>query len=74
MNTTTQTTRLFLNDPSGNPYGHFSALPDTVIFAMNAGMYHRDRSPVGHYIEDGVELMRPGPGAGPRNVGMVPNG
>jgi uncharacterized protein YigE (DUF2233 family) len=27
-------------------------------FAMNAGMYHDDRRPVGHYVEDGVEEMR----------------
>ena len=51
-------------------------LPDVgeVVFAMNAGMYHADRSPVGHYIEDGVETMRVIPNAGPGNFGLLPNG
>ncbi len=66
--------RLFLNDQNGRPYGNFNALPDEVIFAMNAGMYHDDRRPVGHYVEDGVQTMRVIPGAGPGNFGMVPNG
>ena len=42
--------------------------------AMNAGMYHRDRSPVGLYVQDGVEaaplVLREGPG----NFGLLPNG
>ncbi|MGB1234288.1 MAG: hypothetical protein ACPG5U_00980, partial [Planktomarina sp.] len=50
--------RLFLKHSSGTVYGHFGALPGNVTFAMNAGMYHADRAPVGHYIEDGVEAMR----------------
>ena len=73
--------RLFLNGPSGAPLGHFAAI-DTVlaaqgkrlIFGMNAGMYHSDRSPVGHYVENGVEQMRVIAGAGPGNFGLVPNG
>lgn len=51
--------RLFLNDAAGAPYGEFGALKDalgadgeTLLFAMNAGMYRDDRSPVGLYIED----------------------
>lgn len=66
--------RLFLNKSDGTPYGHFSALPGKPRFAMNAGMYHADRSPVGHYIEDGQETMRVIPNAGPGNFGLLPNG
>ncbi len=76
-----QTLRLFLYDPSGAPYGHFSLIDEALAasgqrlgFAMNAGMYHEDRAPVGHYVEDGVEVMRVIPNAGPGNFGLLPNG
>lgn len=73
--------RLFLNDASGAPYGQFSTLEaalaeqgQTLAFAMNGGMYHDDRAPVGHYVEDGQEIMRVIPNAGPGNFGLLPNG
>ncbi|MEP4979129.1 phosphodiester glycosidase family protein [Ascidiaceihabitans sp.] len=73
--------RLFLYDPEGAPYGQFDkinralkAQGKTLGFAMNAGMYHDDRAPVGHYVEDGKELMRVIPNAGPGNFGLLPNG
>lgn len=73
--------RLFLNDETGRPFGHFSRLEDALaergealLFAMNGGMYHSDRRPVGLYIEDGIEEMHLVEGAGPGNFGMVPNG
>ncbi|WP_170571571.1 phosphodiester glycosidase family protein [Ruegeria atlantica] len=73
--------RLFLNDEEGNLLGHFSSVnealePDgkRLAFAMNAGMYHDDRSPVGHYVEEGQEHMRVIPNAGPGNFGLLPNG
>lgn len=66
--------RLFLRHPSGTPYGHFGALPGDVRFAMNAGMYHSDRSPVGYYLEDGQREMSIVSNAGPGNFGMLPNG
>ena len=71
--------RLFLRDDSGVVLGSFAAvdnsIPDeTLVFAMNAGMYHDDRAPVGHYVEDGVEEMRVVPNAGPGNFGLLPNG
>ena len=56
---------LFLYDANGEPYGHFSKLDKALSengmslgFAMNAGMYHEDRAPVGHYVEEGRELQR----------------
>ncbi|MFA8443615.1 phosphodiester glycosidase family protein [Yoonia sp.] len=70
---------LFHKDAEGAVIGSFGgieALPEvnSLVFAMNAGMYHDDRSPVGHYREDGVETMRVIPNAGPGNFGLLPNG
>lgn len=73
--------RLFLDDANGERYGQFAAINDALeaegqqlAFAMNGGMYHDDRAPVGHYIEDGEEVMRIIPNAGPGNFGLLPNG
>lgn len=73
--------RLFLYDDRVRPWGHFATLDDALFeqglklaFAMNAGMYHADRAPVGHYIEDHVEIMRVVPSPGPGNFGLLPNG
>lgn len=73
--------RLFLDAPSGEKYGQFSTLDgalagegNALVFGMNGGMYHDDRAPVGHYIEDGQEIMRVIPNAGPGNFGLLPNG
>ncbi len=71
--------RLFHEDDAGRVIGSFSRLaaqPDvgSVVFAMNAGMYHDDRAPVGHYVEDGIETMRVITNAGPGNFGLLPNG
>ena len=78
---TTQRLELFLNDPSGRPYGHFSAVGDmlaaqgqTLAFAMNAGMYHTDRSPVGLYIENGETLAPLQTRESFGNFGLLPNG
>ena len=72
---------IFLRDETGAVYGHFGNV-DTALaarglrlgFATNGGMYHEDRSPVGHYRENGVELQRVIPNAGPGNFGLLPNG
>ena len=73
--------RLFLYDDVGDVLGQFGAIDSrlqadgkALAFAMNAGMYHRDRAPVGHYVENGEELRRVIPNAGPGNFGMLPNG
>ncbi|MFP7672119.1 phosphodiester glycosidase family protein [Marivita sp. S0852] len=73
--------RLFLDSPSGDKFGQFSAVDaalkdkgQRLAFAMNGGMYHDDRAPVGHYIENGQERMRVIPNAGPGNFGLLPNG
>ena len=70
--------RLFLRDEDGDVLGQFGSVEDasggTLAFAMNAGMYHADRGPVGYYVENGVAEMRVIPNAGPGNFGLLPNG
>ncbi len=73
--------RLFLKDGAGDVYGHFSAIEtdladkgQTLPFATNAGMYHRDRSPVGLYRDGDEEEMRLITTPGPGNFGLLPNG
>jgi len=53
--------RLFWKDPQQKPYGGFDHLPRRIrdgplVFAMNAGMYEEDLSPVGLYVEEGKTL------------------
>jgi uncharacterized protein YigE (DUF2233 family) len=74
--------RLFLNNAeTGAPLGSFENVDKQLAaqgmrleFAMNAGMYHQDRAPVGHYVEDGQEIMRVISSEGPGNFGLLPNG
>lgn len=73
--------RLFHTAPDGRPYGSFSrvdaALADEGIalaFAMNAGMYHEDRAPVGLLVEGGVKRAPLVTAEGPGNFGLLPNG
>lgn len=67
--------------PDGSPYATFDRLAEEIatrgeqlVFAMNAGMYHDDRRPVGLYIENGEEHARIVTRAGPGNFGLLPNG
>ena len=72
--------RLWLRDKTGALIGTPERLsqalaPDErLVFAMNAGMYSPDRSPVGLYIEDYQEERVIVTSAGPGNFGMLPNG
>lgn len=73
--------RLFLNDAEGAPYGTFARIEAALAsdglalgFAMNAGMYHPDRRPVGLYVEAGEARTRLVTSEGPGNFGMLPNG
>lgn len=77
-----ETLQLFLKDPeTGAPLAsfdnvdaHLGRAGQKLIFAMNAGMYHQDRSPVGYYVENSIThaplITRQGPG----NFGLLPNG
>ena len=73
--------RLFLKDDTGQTFGRFAGVDQslgqegkTLGFAMNAGMYHPDRRPVGLYIEDGEKIAALVETEGPGNFGMLPNG
>lgn len=74
--------RLFLDDPrSGRALGSFGNLSDMLerdgqqlLFAMNAGMYHLDRSPVGLFVENGETRSPIVTSDGPGNFGLLPNG
>jgi uncharacterized protein YigE (DUF2233 family) len=72
--------RLFHSGPNG-VLGSFSAVEGTLAadgktlgFAMNAGMYHPDRSPVGLYVQDGQAQSAIVTSDGPGNFGLLPNG
>lgn len=72
--------RLFHSGPDG-AFGSFRNLDENLAakglalgFAMNAGMYHRDLSPVGLYVEEGVEVSGIVTSDGPGNFGLLPNG
>ncbi|MDO8883162.1 phosphodiester glycosidase family protein [Pseudotabrizicola sp.] len=72
--------RLFHSGPSG-PLGSFNAVNaalaaegKTLGFAMNAGMYHPNRAPVGLLIEQGSTQSDIVTAQGPGNFGLLPNG
>ena len=73
--------RLYLRNKDGVPFGNFNALRQELnnngkelSFAMNAGMYHSDLSPVGHFKEEFSEKKKVISTPGPGNFGMLPNG
>lgn len=73
--------RLWLRGRDGTILGTFDRVDEMLAergerlaFAMNGGMYHEDRRPVGHFRDPDREEMRVVTGAGPGNFGMVPNG
>jgi prepilin-type processing-associated H-X9-DG protein len=71
--------RLFWKGADGEVLGSFDRLRSTpegsrLAFAMNAGMYHEDRSPVGLYVENGRELKKANTANGPGNFHLKPNG
>lgn len=73
--------RLFLRDGKGDVYGGFSRLAEelagrgeTLVFAMNAGMYAEDFSPIGLFVEAGKTLHAVNTNDGAGNFHMKPNG
>lgn len=72
---------LYWRDEAGRPYRQFSALREalerqgkTLLFAMNAGMYLPDFSPVGLFVAQGHELVPLNRRAGSGNFSQQPNG
>ena len=73
--------RLHLADPYGRIYGGFDPLRRqlwaerrVLLFAMNAGMYHDDRSPVGLFVEYGQAVTPAVTTGGWGNFHLLPNG
>lgn len=70
-----------LYDEAGDPFGDFTALENaltvkgkSLVFAMNGGMYHEDRAPVGLYIEEREKLAPIQLSSGYGNFHLLPNG
>lgn len=73
--------KLFLNGERGRPLSTFQALEshltaggEMLVFAMNAGMFHRDYSPVGLFIADARQTAPLNLGEGDGNFFLKPNG
>lgn len=73
--------RLHLADPEGRIYGGFDLLRRqlwaerrVLLFAMNAGMYHDDRTPVGLFVDNGHVVKPVVTGGGWGNFHLLPNG
>lgn len=76
-----QTVRLNWMRPDGHPHARLSSLPEVdkaskrkLAFAINAGMFHADLSPVGLYVEGGREVKKANTKKGPGNFHLKPNG
>lgn len=72
---------LFLRDETGRTYNSFDHLSawlegrnQQLLFAMNAGMYKPDFSPVGLLVEDGREISPLNVADGTGNFFLKPNG
>ncbi|WPH12983.1 phosphodiester glycosidase family protein [Variovorax paradoxus] len=72
---------LFLRDDSGAPFKRLDRLEAwlaarnrQLVFAMNAGMYHADFSPVGLLVQEGREVAPLSLAAGAGNFFLKPNG
>lgn len=73
--------RIYHRDPLGRPFGSFDSLARQLwkerhypIIAMNGGMYHRDLSAVGLFVEYGLERQAISTMAGWGNFHLLPNG
>jgi uncharacterized protein YigE (DUF2233 family) len=73
--------QLFWRDDAGRPYRQFSALREALaltgkqlIFAVNAGMYQPDFSPVGLFVAEGRQLVPLNHHVGSGNFSQQPNG
>lgn len=81
VDTSRERLQLFLDDDRGRPFYRFDRLAawlkargHTLKFAMNAGMYHRDFSPVGLLVIDGKERAPLNRDEGRGNFYLKPNG
>jgi len=72
--------RLFWKNSVGEPYRSFSNLAEavsakgeTLVFAMNAGMYSDAYAPIGLYIEDSQDLLPANTSDPKTSSGVIPN-
>ncbi|KZS52531.1 phosphodiester glycosidase family protein [Rhizobium anhuiense] len=72
--------RLFWKNDDGAPYRAFSSLAEavraegrTLVFAVNAGMYRADFSPMGLYVENSRESNSANTTPAESSAGQVPN-
>lgn len=72
---------LFWRDDTGRPYRQFVTLREALllkgkqlVFAVNAGMYRPDFSPVGLFVTEGRELVPLNRHVGSGNFSQQPNG
>ncbi|TGP26529.1 MULTISPECIES: phosphodiester glycosidase family protein [unclassified Mesorhizobium] len=72
---------LFWKDPDGKFYQSLHNLRNaqqaagrTMLFGINAGMYHPNLAPVGLYVERGQQIASAKTGTGTGNFSMQPNG
>ncbi|OWV77180.1 hypothetical protein ATY76_04340 [Rhizobium sp. R339] len=72
--------RLFWKGADGEPYRYFSSLAEALqaegrklVFAVNAGMYRQDFSPLGLYVENGKEMKPANKAKNDGSAGPVPN-
>lgn len=77
----TERVELFLRDDAGRPFKHFDQLKSWLAgqnkqlrFAMNAGMYQEDLSPLGLFVQDGKQVSRLNLSDGTGNFYLKPNG
>lgn len=73
--------RFFWKRPDGRPYGGLAALAqdlaargETLVFAINGGIYARNLTPLGLYVEQGKTLSELNTGRGGGNFFLRPNG
>jgi len=73
--------RLYWRDAAGKPYANFDALAQglkdhgrALRFAMNAGIFETDLSPVGLFVEEGKRVKRADTRGGETNFHLKPNG
>lgn len=81
VNLQNTTLQLYSRDDSGQPLKRFDGLAEMLkakgkhlTFAMNAGMYHADFSPVGLFVANGRELSPINTTNGNGNFFLKPNG
>jgi len=81
VNVRTEHLQLFLKDEAGKPFNTFERLAQStstrneqLVFAMNAGMYREDYTPVGLMIKDGQQIHRLNLATGYGNFYLKPNG